>query len=239
MRDGFFWELGSCVMTEYDEDGWLGIQIDGFSEDSESEVAPVEALAPFGFMSRPQDPDSENNACRTFYLFDGSSEYSFPLTDPRAAKLIPPLKKGSSVQYALRKNFDLLSFDLHDGETGTKTVYVEYRDDSGNKRAHVLTVGVDANGAPLCNFLHGSGMGVVFFEQTAMLRNAPGSVYVAVDNDGATINGNLKLQGSLSVAGDIAASGEVTANAGTLPSRLSKHIHGTGVGPTTTPTPGT
>lgn len=230
----FVWELCSAVTSEYTEDGFLGIQIDGIGL-SEAGQATQETLAPLGFLARPQDPDADG-AARTFLISSGDDEFTFPVGDSRAARLIPVITKGSSVQYAVRKGFELLSFDLHDGETGTKTAYIEYLD-GGTKKAHILTMGLDANGVPFTEFLHGDGMGFTAIERVAMMRNAPGNVYVSVDDNGATINGNTTVNGSLTVIGDVSANGDVKASANTAAVSLKNHPHPTAMGPSGPPTP--
>jgi phage baseplate assembly protein gpV len=228
------WQLGSCTYSEYDVDGFLGIQVDGFGED-ESGVPPYETWHPFGFVGRPLDPDSDGS-CAVLIFFDGDEGFTVAMSDSRAAALIPPVKKGGSSQYATPKALTTRSFDVHDGDDGTKQIYIEYFD-GGTLKAHVVTIGLDANGKAFCEFLHGDGMGLTCIEKVAMLRNAPGSVYVSVDDDGATINGNTKINGSLSVVGDMSADGEVIARAAVAPVKLGTHLTPSPFGPIGPPTP--
>jgi hypothetical protein len=93
-------------------------------------------------------------------------------------------------------------------------------------------------------------------ERRIYARDASGKVVFEVwikgDGSGSLINEKGKFtllaDGSLDhndgaftcdPQGNAAFKGEVTAMAQTTPVRLSTHLHGTGVGPTTAPTPGT
>jgi hypothetical protein len=117
------WQLASATYTEFDADGFLGIQIDGFGE-ANCGLAPFETYHPLGFAARPRDP-GEEGGCTVLVFFDGEEGYTVALSDPRAAKSYPVLEKGSSVQYAHRTGSHK-SYDLMDGTTGTKTILVEY-----------------------------------------------------------------------------------------------------------------
>jgi hypothetical protein len=86
----------------------------------------------------------------------------------------------------------------------------------------------DADGAPMCTiWLRGDGR--------VQLSNENGSFEMAA-------NGNVTINGAVIDAdGNITTPGEVTAmDASPSTSvKLSTHVHGSGVGPTTAPTPGT
>jgi hypothetical protein len=71
-------------------------------------------------------------------------------------------------------------------------------------------------------------VGEVFFKRdgTVTIKNQGGTWEMAPNGD-VTLSGNLKVLG------------EVTAKAESAPVNLSTHLHPTGVGPTSAPTPGT
>ncbi len=230
------WQVASAVFSEVTEDGFIGIQVDSFGEQN-SGTAPFEALHPLGFISRPQDPD-ENGAASVLLHWDGADGFTFAVTDPRAAALIPTMRKGSAAMYAVVDDFELKSFTVHDGATGTKTTYVEYLD-GGEKKAHRVTVGVDSNGAPICEFVHGDGAGLVVFDGKCVTRSPSGAVYAEISDEGMSVNGNLKVNGSILSASDVVAQGEVVWNAGPTQGTGSGHIHPTSMGPSSPATPGT
>lgn len=72
-------------------------------------------------------------------------------------------------------------------------------------------------------------------DSTIVIANASGSYEMAANGD-VTINGVV-----ITAAGEITAPGEITAMAASPATSvgLSTHLHGSGTGPTTAPTPGT
>lgn len=218
---GLTFELGACVLTEYDPDGFLNAQPDGLGGDPR--VAPYELHHPFGFASRPRDPETgpngeiiEGQACNLLIGTDGNETHVWLAADPRFTGLLPPIKPGGSVQYAAGGPGP--SFDMHDGEDGTKTIYVEIGDS-----AHVVTIGRDGNGDPLLSLIHSDGMAVILHNGKAIIKNSGGDCYIEIGDGGGVLNGNWR------VTGDISDSSGVS---------LLTHLHPTGVGPSGPPTPG-
>lgn len=197
---GIVFDLGACVATELNDDGFLVAQPDGAGEDPR--VNSYEVQHTFGFASRPQDPELdadghivEGQVCNLLIGSTGNENYSWLGSDPRATALMPPLAKGSSVQYALRKD-KKRSFTVIDGETGTVTTYIE-----AGATAHVITVGVDGNGKELIGFAHARGLSFSMLEKTITLKNAAGDVYLEMNDSGHILNGNAKVVGTLEVNG--------------------------------------
>ncbi len=208
-----------ATLSEYDANGFLGVQYDSFG-DQPAGVEAVEALHPFGFISRPLDPDVDENGdpthgCVAVTLWDGDEVNVLLLSDARVQPRVPPLNKGSCAQYC---GSAAPSFDMHDGADGTKTIYVEVGDS-----AHVITVGYDGNGDTVLSIVHADGMAVLLHQKKAIIKNAAGDCYIELNDSGGTLNGNWK------VVGDISDSNGVS---------LLTHIHGTGVGPAGPPLPG-
>lgn len=80
-------------------------------------------------------------------------------------------------------------------------------------------------------FLRGDG--------TITVSNASGSVEIA-PGGAVTINGVvIGTDGSITAPGSVTASGDVIAKSGPSQVGLSTHLHPTGIGPTSAPTPGT
>lgn len=219
----FRWEYGSITFSAYDEDGFLGVQCDVYGE-LESGMPPFESLGTYGFANRPPDP-SKDGSCTVLYFYQGDQAFAIPFGDPRRTRSLPPLKKGSSVQYC-----DKPSFDLHDGEDGTKTVYVEV----GNS-AHLMTIGVDGNGDAIYELVHSEGMAVTMLKNKLILKNAAGDAFIELGPDGVVINGNLKVIGSVAANGaSIDPTGDVVSSLGVS---LNQHPHPTAMGPSGPPTP--
>jgi hypothetical protein len=217
---GITFELGACVLTEYDGDGHLGAQPDGLGPNPR--VEPYELHHAAGFESRPQDPELdadgnviEGKGCTLLMGSIGNENHAWLGADPRFVLSRPPLEKGDVVQYALRT---IPSFDIHKGEDGTKTIYVEVGDS-----AHVITVGVDGNGDSILSLVHADGMAIIMQHEKVIMKNAAGDAYIEIGASGGVLNGNWQ------VTGDIYDSNGVS---------LSTHLHPTGVGPSGPPTIG-
>lgn len=221
-------EFSTCQLTKIDEGGFIGAQIDalGSGGDDDSGASPDQLSHPFGFVSRPRDPEN-GIGCSLFHYQSGSSErYCWLGDDPRYVKKYPPQKKGGSAFYSAPGSFWSL-----DGENGTATCYVPY----ATGKAHLATIGVDGNDDGILEWVHGEGMALTFFKQKAILKNANGSVYIELNNDGAVFNANVKVTGAVEANGaKITATGDVVSSNGVS---LSFHTHPTALGPSGPPIP--
>jgi hypothetical protein len=112
------WDFGIATYSEYDADGFLGIQIDVYGEEK-SGCAPLEVHAPFGFASRPLDPGEGGVGCHALWAWEGSHGHVWLAGDPRITAKLPKLTKGGSIHYCARGGYALF-----DGETGAYTVHV-------------------------------------------------------------------------------------------------------------------
>jgi hypothetical protein len=219
------WTHGLVTFSAYNEDGFLGIQCDVYGEQN-SGMPPFEAIGPYGFFSRPTDPDNEGGSS-VLYFRQGDQIFALSLGDSRRTAALPPMPKGSSVQYCDKPSFWVLN-----GEDGTQTGYVEYPDGT---TAHLVTIGFDANGKPVITIKHGDGQGLTFYEGTSVLQNASGSVYLELGSDGGIHNGNLKVNGSLECNGArLTPTGDVITKTGIS---LTTHFHPTAMGPSGPPVP--
>lgn len=97
-------ELTTGRFTEYDDDGFLNLQIDGFFAPGLGGTGLEEVLHPWGFDGRVPDQDAGpagtgGLGCWTLVHNDGTQTRCVQLNDPRMAPVLPPLEKGSSRQY--------------------------------------------------------------------------------------------------------------------------------------------
>lgn len=100
------WDIGLAMLSEYDRDGFLGIQVDGYGEE-QAGLASYEAHGLLGTLGRPMDPDVgpdgqpiEGMSCQVMYAHEGSKAHAFCLNDPRTLSKLPELLKGEKVDFA-------------------------------------------------------------------------------------------------------------------------------------------
>lgn len=100
--------LKQVRFTDYDANGFLGIQCDAYGE-QESGVPACEAKSPYGIYGRPPDPEVAGPdvvfGAGVLELKDGDESYAFALHDPRLIPGFPQLKKGETVVYGPAFNF--------------------------------------------------------------------------------------------------------------------------------------
>src|SRR5512145_1768825 len=193
------WTIGTSLLTEYDDEGHLGLQLDPHGDGSASLDF---AEHHYGFVARPCDPDEDGLGAFVLTGKDGAEWYSFTLHDPRNAPWLPRLTKGGSCQYGGEAGRALTWREV-DGETGTITDYVPVEwDGSGNAtKAHKLELGVDGNGAPVVQIVHADGQTIQLFEEGIVIADATGTAYLEVRGGKVTLNGSTKLVGGLDVGG--------------------------------------
>jgi hypothetical protein len=191
------WRFGVVQYSEWDADGFLGVQIDPIKSGSDPGGANLaEVMAPYGFFARPRDPDSDGRGCSFLQTQPESRErYAWLGTEPRALPLIPNGAKGTSYQFALTDDGEL-SFHEIDGETGTHSIYVPVGDS-----AHFVQIGVDSNGDAILKLQHSEGMAIILFKENAIIHNAAGDAYVQIGADGIICNGNTKVVGGFEAGG--------------------------------------
>lgn len=212
-------QLGVALLTVRDENGFYGVQHDPFGGEGAG-APPDEIQHSYGFIGRPLDAD-KGRGCAVWYEFSGKEGLAFLGHDPRTAEKIPPIKKGGSAQYASDG-----SFTVFDPETHTRTTYVPY----AQGKAHLETVGLDGNGTPIVEYVHGEGMALTMLGRTLVIKNADGSSYIQLDDNGCILNANLKVTGAVEVNGaKIMPTGDVVTATGVS---LMTHTHLTPLGPT-------
>ncbi len=115
-RPGLVLHLDTIRGSFYDDDGFLGFQIDGDGDSTdgapelEPQVAPFDALHTYGFLSRPLDPAVDGGGhiergALSLTLWEGSRGYSLALHDSRVVPALARCKGGESVQYGPKNNF--------------------------------------------------------------------------------------------------------------------------------------
>lgn len=184
-------ELGTCVSSGYDENGFVGCQIDGLGgPDSSTQFEQLSHA--YGFAARPLDPDKDGIGCTLFRWNQRRRRHMWLGDDPRLVDKIPQLKKGGSVQYGSDGSF--ASFDP---ETHTWTLYVPYAD----SKAHLVTIGNDGNGTPIVELASGEGPSFTILDKVTTLKNASGSAYAVLDDNGHSFVGPFKAAGGADLGG--------------------------------------
>lgn len=193
-RGGLMFDLGTAVHTAYDDEGWIGVRLDGYGEE-ESGMGDSELQTQFGFTSRPIDRD-EAGGCDILYAHAGNSEsFVWFGTDRRYTSKCPPLFQGSSAQWNSHGQFSLL-----DTEKDTYTLYVPM-----GSEAHVVTVGKDANGQKVISFQHSNGSYVTINTDGVTIRGT-GNAFVNVNGSKVALNGEVTTTASMTVGGVAALS---------------------------------
>jgi len=177
----------------------------GFDDDptsARSEVKPAqEVFGPLGSYGRPLEPASSGQDQFAEYLAartsDGLVAFGF-----RDRRILEMMAKGASgdvpkVGQLMTGGYGgaFLSFEYEADELRDQTtLYVPYeRDGSGvPTKAHMLSIGVDANGTPLLAVISGEGPRLTLLGTEAVLSNADGSARLEVNGSGVTAVGPFK-----------------------------------------------
>ena len=216
------WDLGIATFSEYDPDGFIGVQADLYGEDKAGSP-PFEGHSPFGFISRPLDPtldaagEPTGQSCSILYAWEGSRGHAWLLGDSRITPTLPQLPKGSGCLYGATSG-NKASFYLVTGSTTGGASHIAYApysfDSSGNPgKAHSFQLLVDAAGNESVQLIHGNGMAITMTAggaNSVVIKNASGSVYVEINDSGLVFNGNAVLNGSLAAGNPAAQSGVPT-----------------------------
>lgn len=195
---GLAWDLGTVTITDYDADGFPEVQVQTFAPSDDPSAESMEMHHPFGFLSRPRDPDADGMGCQLFYAREGSRSHGLLSYDPRTIPLLPTLKKGGSVQYGATGSF----FEF-DGEQGSATCYVPYAFTGATPaHAHLLALDAQTAGAESISLVHGAGMALTMVAggtNDVALKNKAGDAFVGVNDNGVSLNGDASVVGSLKV----------------------------------------
>lgn len=200
---GLEFDIGTALLTQYDDDGFLGVQIDGLGG-SESGVPPYELHSLHGLLTRAHDPD-DDGGCQVLFGMEAGRGHGWFCSDPRVVPLLPPLEKGGAVLYGGKLKAP--TFFNIDGATNSTTLYVPYKvDDSGvAQKAMSFSINVDNDGEESIEITHGSGASFYMMESggavSIVMKNAPGDAYIEVNDQGIVLNGSVTVQGGLNSGG--------------------------------------
>lgn len=160
-------DVGISMLSIYDEDGFLGVQVDAYGEE-DSGVHPYEAHSPFGLLARPLDPELDaagqprsDRACQVLYALEGGRGHAIPLGDPRVILKLPQLEKGETLLYSAFGQFVRLDsrgaitlFTTDDGSVDGASVYFQVAPDGFRWVAPWGMLTFDATGF---HVIHASG----------------------------------------------------------------------------------
>ena len=173
---GLRWELSTAILTEYDDDGFIGVQIDPHG--TQPGMTYSELHHAFGFMARPVAPNSEGVGCNLLQAWEGDELHCWLAADPRYIAALPELSEGSSVQYSSRGAFGLLDAEE---DTWTKYVPVEFNAAGTPTKAHLIQVGIDGNGKRVINIVHADGFTISMHEDDGIqVRTLDSETFFAI-----------------------------------------------------------
>jgi hypothetical protein len=138
--------LGTGLVTQYDEDGFLGVQVEGHGG-TEATGGLAYAHHPFGIFGTPRDA-ADGSGVVVLHWSDGDEVHSLILEDPRYASVIPTHSQGSCG--ICNSDGAYLLLDRID-----KTAILHVPRGSG--RYHRVTVGKDESGEEIITLLHADG----------------------------------------------------------------------------------
>lgn len=188
------WDAGTAQGSGY-SDGFLTVQPDFYGEGGSGGEGGVVQL-PYGFLSRPLDPD-EDGACQVLHAYEGDQLHVQPTTDKRVIDKLPRLPRGASIQFGADGGFGQF-----DPETHTWTLYIPTDFDGAGTptKAHLFQIGKDANGKRCVTLLHADGPGLSILEggkKSVVIKNAASNVYVEINDDEVVINGKSTFRGGI------------------------------------------
>lgn len=119
------WEYGVCTFSERTQDGFTRFSPDWYGE-LRASGQPLECISPFGFVSRPRDPDVDPDGTPVLgagllYLEHGGQGFALPVQDPRFASALPEVKKGGCLLYATLPNGTVSTLSI-DGDDGSLSI---------------------------------------------------------------------------------------------------------------------
>lgn len=200
------WDYALAVFSEF-KDGVLSISPDVHG--AKGSATPYHEIQPLGHRARPRDPDTDSDGKATvgaglLTALLGHFGFCLPTTDPRALERIPPTKKGGT---CLHSTGPVVGFYNIDGDNGSQMAYVPYDLDADGNPQKSLVISIDTGtvGQENIQIRHGEGHGVTIMndaKHSVIINNKGGDACIVIDDDGITLNGNVKINGGL-VMGEI------------------------------------
>lgn len=100
-------DLGTVLLSEYDADGFLSVQVDLYG----GKASPsFELHSPYGTSQRPLDPVVDANGtivagCRALFAVEGDRHHAWILGDTRITPILPEIKPGEGILHGATSNF--------------------------------------------------------------------------------------------------------------------------------------
>lgn len=200
--NGYTWDFAVCTYSEL-KDGFIWYGPDFYGELlGGGELA--ECVSPFGFASRPLDPDLDADGnvqlgAGLLVLEHGGQTFAIPTQDPRYQAL-PPVPKGSSMLYGTMPS-GKTPFILVDGQTGTIQLYSPHTSAKGSSIA--MSVGTD--GTESIQIVHGDGMRITITaggKNSIAILSKTGDASVIVQDGEVVVNApKVVITGSVDMGG--------------------------------------
>jgi hypothetical protein len=212
------WDIAAGIKVSYADDGVPQVQPDSYGED-EAGLIPYELHHFSGFFGLPHEGERGtnlvpiSNKCGKFLTaWSNDRGHAFPLGDSRMTDKLPRVTNGGAMMYGGKKA--LPAFTSIDGTSGSFQVYVPYQfsgetADATPSKAMAIGINVRAAGAESIEIVHGSGLAITMSaaDSAITIKNASGSAFIVINDDGVTVNGATILgapQGAKALAyGDI------------------------------------
>jgi hypothetical protein len=147
---------GISVFSERTTEGKLELVPDWYGE-ANGGGFPLESIHPYGFRSRPRDPDVDPNGqptvgCGLLYTEDGGEGQALPVQDPRDFASLEDEQKGGAQVYAITSAGRVSRVFLN-GSTGALTVEV-------NAAGGTSTVKIESDGTIRMSHFSGAEISV-------------------------------------------------------------------------------
>lgn len=142
-------QLGTSVAIAYGEGGFLGVQTDGFGENSG--VHGRDVIGQFGLIGRPLDA-SEGKGALTLFADEGAEGFAWVGYDCRDAEKWPELSSGSVALVNSKGAWIWLDYEK-------ETIEIKVPMDDG-ENTHVVTIGKDESSVRTIKLTHSDGMTV-------------------------------------------------------------------------------
>lgn len=123
--------LGIVLMSAYDADGFIGIQIDAYGE-ARSSMTPFQLRHPYGFAGIARDADADGTGCTLWYDYKGNVGVAWLLNDARVQDRLAELHPGETIHYGPTGQFTrmhddgrITQFTTDDATLNGRSIYTE------------------------------------------------------------------------------------------------------------------
>jgi hypothetical protein len=171
-------QIGTALAVSYDENGMLGVQVDGHGENAAGHGRY--SVGSFGIVGRPKSANDDGGAL-TLYADEGKEGFAWCGFDHRDLTKVPPLTEGSVAVVNSDGAYQLLDCELQ-----TYTLYVPV-DDS----VHTIIAGKTATGKRIVRMMHANASHFSLNE-TDSIWQGNGNAFLRIKGDNITANGTFK-----------------------------------------------